>query len=85
MAWQARSAELQALSLGRTPSERALRELLALQSSDWAFLMTRDLAGDYPRERAAAHTAALAKALAGESDVADPRVRNLAPDLVGWD
>jgi 1,4-alpha-glucan branching enzyme len=85
MAWQARSAELQALSLGRTPSERALRELLALQSSDWAFLMTRDLAGDYPRERAAAHTEALAKALAGESDVADPRVRNLAPDLVGWD
>ena len=36
-------------------SERALRELLALQSSDWAFLVTEELAGDYPRERAAAH------------------------------
>ena len=28
--------------------ERAARELLALQSSDWAFMVTRDLAGDYP-------------------------------------
>ena len=31
---------------------RALRELLALQSSDWAFLAARGTAGDYPRERA---------------------------------
>ena len=28
--------------------ERAARELLALQSSDWAFLLTRELAADYP-------------------------------------
>jgi 1,4-alpha-glucan branching enzyme len=83
LAWQARTAELRTLTLGRRPSERALRELLALQSSDWAFLMTRALAGDYPRERAGAHAAALLEALAG-ADESDPRVRNLAPDLVGW-
>ena len=38
LAWTQRSAELAAL--GAAPSERALRELLALQSSDWAFLIT---------------------------------------------
>ena len=35
--------------------ERAARELLALQASDWAFQVTRDLAGDYPARRVAAH------------------------------
>jgi 1,4-alpha-glucan branching enzyme len=35
LAWQARSAELR-LAVADSPSERALRELLALQSSDWA-------------------------------------------------
>jgi 1,4-alpha-glucan branching enzyme len=79
LAWTQRSAELAAL--GARPSERALRELLALQSSDWAFLITRGTAGDYPRERAAAHHAAFAQALHGD---ADPRLRNLAPQLAGW-
>jgi len=36
-----------------------------LQSSDWAFQVTRELAGSYPRERAAGHRAALEAALAG--------------------
>ena len=35
--------------------ERAARELLALQASDWAFMATRELAGDYPGERLQAH------------------------------
>ncbi len=48
---------------GGAPTPRALRELLLLQSSDWAFQVARDLAGDYPRERAAGHLAALAAAL----------------------
>ena len=65
LAWSARTAELRLVSLGRRPSERALRELLALQSSDWAFLATRELAGEYPRERARAHEQALELALAG--------------------
>jgi 1,4-alpha-glucan branching enzyme len=66
LAWRARDAELRALLRPRPPSERALRELLLLQSSDWAFQVTRDLAGPYPRERAAGHLAALDAALAGE-------------------
>ena len=40
---------------GRRAGARALRELLALQASDWAFMVSRDLAGPYPRERAAGH------------------------------
>jgi 1,4-alpha-glucan branching enzyme len=79
LAWTQRSAELAAL--GAQPSERALRELLALQSSDWAFGITRGTAGDYPRERAAAHHAAFAQALHGD---ADPALRNLAPQLADW-
>ena len=36
--------------------ERAARELLALQSSDWAFMVTRELAADYPLRAHAAGT-----------------------------
>ncbi len=52
LAWPARTAELRLAALAGRPPERALRELLALQSSDWAFLQTRESAGDYPRRRA---------------------------------
>ena len=45
----------------------AERELLLLQASDWAFQVTRELAGSYPRERAAGHRAALEAALAAEA------------------
>jgi len=64
---------------GQMPSSRALRELLALQSSDWAFLASRDWADDYPRQRASGHAAQLARALKGETE--EPHVRNLAPYL----
>jgi 1,4-alpha-glucan branching enzyme len=83
LAWTARSAEVGALALGRRPGDRALRELLAVQASDWAFLASRGLAGGYPRERARAHAGELARALA-DGDAADPELRNLAPDLAGW-
>jgi 1,4-alpha-glucan branching enzyme len=64
LAWRMRDAELRTL-LRRDPAPpRALRELLLLQSSDWAFQVTRELAGPYPRERAAGHLAALDAALA---------------------
>ena len=83
LAWTQRSAELAAL--GARPSERALRELLALQSSDWAFLITRGTAGEYPRERAEAHHAAFAKALHGDADPAlRAQLRNIAPHLADW-
>jgi 1,4-alpha-glucan branching enzyme len=82
LAWAARVAELRVASAGSGAPDRALRELLALQASDWAFLETRALAGGYPRERAAAHLAALDAALAGGSGAdADDAVRNLAPHL----
>jgi 1,4-alpha-glucan branching enzyme len=82
LAWTMRAAELRALALGRRPPEHALRELLALQSSDWAFLATRQTAGDYPRERARAHADAFDRALS--NNPAEPALRNLAPELAGW-
>ena len=77
-AWRARTAELRAMT--GVVGDRALRELLALQASDWAFLADREWAGDYPEQRAAGHHAALRAALRGERDLED-RVRNLAPDM----
>jgi len=96
LAFAARAAELRAVAAlssagpGAATSaaaQRAARELLALQASDWAFLMTRELAGDYPLDRIAGHRAGLDSALAALKDsdaVADsvtPAVRDLAPAL----
>ena len=79
-AWRARAAELRVAAAGAGAGERALRELLALQASDWAFMVTRGLAGDYPSERAAGHAAAVERALASVGS--DPAgLRNLAPEL----
>jgi 1,4-alpha-glucan branching enzyme len=79
LAWRQRAAELRALGAGAPPPDRALRELLALQASDWAFLVTHGTAGPYPAERAAAHEAAFAAALEGTGE---PALRHLAPHLV---
>jgi 1,4-alpha-glucan branching enzyme len=83
LAWQARTAELRVFGAAERASERALRELLALQSSDWAFLAYWDWAGPYPRVRAAGHLAGVMRALSGGRLDLDPAVRNLAPVLVG--
>ena len=89
-AFAARGAELRtvaAAAAGREPAgglERAARELLALQASDWAFQITRGQAGDYALQRIAAHAAGHAAALAalgGRAATPDPALRNLAPDL----
>ena len=80
LAWRQRAAELRAVAAAPDVPERALRELLALQSSDWAFLTAHGTAGDYPRERAAAHEAAFDAALAAPGEHA-PTLRNLAPQL----
>jgi 1,4-alpha-glucan branching enzyme len=89
-AFAARDAELRtvaAAALRSTPRgalERAARELLALQSSDWAFMAARELASDYPRERLEAHRANHDAALAALPDSAaapEPRLRHLAPHL----
>jgi 1,4-alpha-glucan branching enzyme len=76
MSFRTRSAELELLARPGVPPPRALRELLALQSSDWAFLAYRGTAGDYPRERFSGHLTALRRA--GELE---PALRNLAPEL----
>jgi 1,4-alpha-glucan branching enzyme len=91
IAFGARRAELRTVAAaaregaaGTNALERAARELLALQSSDWAFQVTRDLAADYPLRRVAGHRAAhdtAIGALADSGGVPDPALRNLAPDL----
>ena len=50
--------------VGGHPRPRALRELLALQASDWAFGVTHETAGPYSHERADGHAAELERALA---------------------
>jgi len=59
---------------------RATRELLALQSSDWAFLDQRRQAGDYPYQRATGHAQAMLEAIHSRGPT-EGRLRNLAPDL----
>ena len=80
LARRARAAELRALGAGRRPGERALRELLALQASDWAFLEYNGTAGPYPRQRADGHAAALER-FAEDGD-GHEALRNLAPYLL---
>jgi 1,4-alpha-glucan branching enzyme len=73
LVWLARRAEVAlaaaleprvlAASVNGAPA-RAARELLALQSSDWAFMTTRKIAGDYPGRRVLGHAAAFDQALA---------------------
>jgi 1,4-alpha-glucan branching enzyme len=71
-----------ATRLGRSGRlERAARELLALQSSDWAFQVTHEQAGEYPVERVEAHAAALHAALSGAGPEPDPHLGSLQPQL----
>ena len=97
IAFAARRAELRTVAAAaagrhdpRAALERAARELLALQASDWAFMATRELAGDYPQRRVDGHLASHDGALAALTDSspvppARPPVgaalRHLAPDL----
>jgi len=59
---------------------RAARELMAAQSSDWAFLDQRKQAGDYAYRRATDHSRAMLEAI-DCAPATDPRMRSLAPDL----
>ncbi|HZG49916.1 MAG TPA: 1,4-alpha-glucan branching protein domain-containing protein [Thermoleophilaceae bacterium] len=90
LTFAARSAELRTVAAAARRSEpraalaRAARELLALQSSDWPFMVARELASDYPLRRLEGHTRDLDAALSALTDSAaapEPRLRNLAPDL----
>lgn len=89
LAGAARSLELRVgEAVGSLPArqaERAVREMLMVQSSDWAFLDQRGQAGDYPFERATGHAENAFEALqSAETNTGvpiDPRLRGLAPDL----
>ncbi|MGN6254311.1 MAG: 1,4-alpha-glucan branching protein domain-containing protein, partial [Solirubrobacterales bacterium] len=74
---------LRAVSAGLrgAPVERAARELLAAQASDWAFLDQRGQAGDYAYRRATDHSQAMLEAIDCDRATPDPRMRSLAPDL----
>jgi 1,4-alpha-glucan branching enzyme len=81
VAFALRRAELEAIAAGPRAGRVALRELLALQSSDWAFMLTRGLAAPYAGERLALHQAALERALADPEAVDPSSIRNLAGRL----
>lgn len=79
-AFAARAAELQtvaAATAGRA-GEAAVRELLALQASDWAFMLTRGLAVPYACERFQGHRDRLERALAEGPGASVTDLRNLA-------
>jgi 1,4-alpha-glucan branching enzyme len=85
LVWTARESELQLIGALAAPqpdghgpaAPRAARELLALQSSDWAFMRARGLAGEYPSERVRNHSAAFGRALAVlVASVKDSRAMN---------
>ena len=72
--------EILAGRLEGSARERAVRELLAVQASDWAFLDYRRQAGDYPFSRVLSHSQALFEAINSPAGT-DPSLRSLAPDL----
>jgi 1,4-alpha-glucan branching enzyme len=79
LAWAAREAELRVVAAGSDVTAMAARELLALQSSDWAFMESRELAGPYARERASGHLAELEGALQSIGS-GGSALRNIAPN-----
>jgi 1,4-alpha-glucan branching enzyme len=78
LAFGTRAAELEVVAAGARASGAAVRELLALQASDWAFMIARGLASPYGRERFEGHRRALAGALAAGEDGDARGLRNLA-------
>jgi predicted glycosyl hydrolase (DUF1957 family) len=79
MAFATRAAELSLLRAGRGAGTAALRALLALQSSDWAFMIARKLAAAYAQERFAGHREMLVGALQAGPDASAQGLRNIAP------
>jgi len=80
MAFSGRAAELQVLAAGERAGAAAVRELLALQASDWPFMISRAIAAPYARERFDRHQQALARALAAGEHADSSGLRNLAAD-----
>ena len=80
LAFATRAAELETLAaatVGRV-GPAAVRELLALQASDWTFMISRGLAVPYAHERFDGHRAALSRALADGPGAGEEGLRELA-------
>ncbi len=80
LAFATRRAELELLAAGPGAGLPAVRELLALQSSDWAFMVSREIAAPYAVERFEGHLAAFREALANGEYGDLESLRNLATD-----
>jgi 1,4-alpha-glucan branching enzyme len=80
LAFATRAAELATLLAANSgvAGSAAVRELLALQASDWAFMISRELAVPYARERFEGHLAAHARALADGPTASVAGLRGLA-------
>jgi 1,4-alpha-glucan branching enzyme len=79
MAFAARRAELDVLAAGERAGSSAARGLLALQASDWPFLVSRDLAVDYAGRRFEGHRQALAEMLRAGAQAEASGLRNISP------
>ncbi|HTA05380.1 MAG TPA: 1,4-alpha-glucan branching protein domain-containing protein, partial [Solirubrobacteraceae bacterium] len=78
LTFAARAGELEVLGAGDRVGAAAVRELLALQASDWPFMVSREIAAVYARERFDGHRAALSRALAEGREADSAPLRNLA-------
>ncbi|HTR88480.1 MAG TPA: 1,4-alpha-glucan branching protein domain-containing protein, partial [Solirubrobacteraceae bacterium] len=80
MAFGTRAAELATLAgaLDGRAGRTAVRELLALQSSDWAFMVSRGIAVPYARERFEGHRRGLERALAAGAQAKPEGLGSLA-------
>jgi 1,4-alpha-glucan branching enzyme len=79
IAFEMRAAELKALAVGSRIGMAAVRELLALQASDWAFMVSRGIASSYARERFDGHLRRLSRELEAGASASVEGLRNLAP------
>ena len=81
MAFATRAAELEVVAdaerAGAT-SAATVRELMALQASDWPFMVSRQIAVPYAHERFDGHLQALTRELAAGADADAGGLRNLA-------
>ncbi len=78
LAFATRACELEVVAAGSAAGPAAVRELLALQASDWPFMLSRGLAVPYARERFEGHRRALERALSAGPAASEDGVRNLA-------
>jgi 1,4-alpha-glucan branching enzyme len=80
LAFATRASELATIAATTTgrAGPAAVRELLALQASDWAFMISRGLTVPYAHERFDGHRAALAVALREGPHASVEGLRNLA-------